>query len=339
MDHRRPIRRQSPQLPHRSRRLPDEGRRRERHLRRQGEEPPQPGRRRTSPRRPPTTPASATGSALIARHRLHRDRRRDRGHVHRSPDDQGHPAEVQQGPQGRQDLPVPADPHPRGVPAGRDHPQAAAQGRAALRPVHQHRAPARRGRTCSSGCSSSAPARSTSSRATTGGGGSGRACCTASATAPPRATSACQPRGLPPADPEADLRARREEGQADPADGAARWRAASDGAELREGRAASATRSRRSRSSTSAATSTTDVQPEVFPIDPKKGLRGLQKVLGLAKTPRTIEGMDIAHLERPGHGRVAGVVPGRAAVQAGLPAVQDQDAWRAWTTSRRCARW
>ncbi len=39
-----------------------------------------------------------------------------------------------------------------------------------------------------------------------------------------------------------------------------------------------------------------DVQPEVFPIDPKKGLRGLGKVLGLAQTPRTIEGVDIAHL-------------------------------------------
>src|SRR5262249_15039155 len=39
-----------------------------------------------------------------------------------------------------------------------------------------------------------------------------------------------------------------------------------------------------------------DAQPEVFPIDPKKGLRGLQKVLGLAQTPRTIEGIDIAHL-------------------------------------------
>ncbi len=39
-----------------------------------------------------------------------------------------------------------------------------------------------------------------------------------------------------------------------------------------------------------------DVQPEAFHIDPKKGLRGLQKVLGLAETPRSIEGMDIAHL-------------------------------------------
>jgi len=39
-----------------------------------------------------------------------------------------------------------------------------------------------------------------------------------------------------------------------------------------------------------------DVQPEVFPIEPKKGLVGLRKILGLEKTPRTIEGIDIAHL-------------------------------------------
>ncbi len=40
----------------------------------------------------------------------------------------------------------------------------------------------------------------------------------------------------------------------------------------------------------------THVQPEVFPIDPKKGLAGLQKVLHLPNQPRTIEGVDIAHL-------------------------------------------
>jgi excinuclease ABC subunit C len=39
-----------------------------------------------------------------------------------------------------------------------------------------------------------------------------------------------------------------------------------------------------------------DTQPHVFQIDPKKGLRGLQKVLGLRQTPRSIEGMDIAHV-------------------------------------------
>jgi excinuclease ABC subunit C len=40
----------------------------------------------------------------------------------------------------------------------------------------------------------------------------------------------------------------------------------------------------------------THAQPEVFYIDPKKGLAGLRKVLGMAKTPRVIEGVDIAHL-------------------------------------------
>ncbi len=37
-------------------------------------------------------------------------------------------------------------------------------------------------------------------------------------------------------------------------------------------------------------------QPEVFYIDPKKGLAGLRKVLKLNQSPRTIEGVDIAHL-------------------------------------------
>lgn len=49
-----------------------------------------------------------------------------------------------------------------------------------------------------------------------------------------------------------------------------------------------------------------DAQPEVFPIDPKKGLSGLRKVLGLENTPRTIEGMDIAHLS--GQDTVASLV-------------------------------
>lgn len=40
----------------------------------------------------------------------------------------------------------------------------------------------------------------------------------------------------------------------------------------------------------------THVQPEVFYIDPKKGMTGLQKVLKLPAPPRVIEGVDIAHL-------------------------------------------
>ncbi len=41
----------------------------------------------------------------------------------------------------------------------------------------------------------------------------------------------------------------------------------------------------------------THVQPEVFHVDPKKGLVGLRKVLKLKETPRTIEGIDIAHIQ------------------------------------------
>jgi excinuclease ABC subunit C len=40
----------------------------------------------------------------------------------------------------------------------------------------------------------------------------------------------------------------------------------------------------------------THAQPEVFYVDPKKGLTGLRKVLKLKETPRSIEGVDIAHL-------------------------------------------
>ena len=40
----------------------------------------------------------------------------------------------------------------------------------------------------------------------------------------------------------------------------------------------------------------THVQPEVFFVDPKRGLAGLQKLLQLHEPPRTIEGVDIAHL-------------------------------------------
>ena len=39
-----------------------------------------------------------------------------------------------------------------------------------------------------------------------------------------------------------------------------------------------------------------NAQPEVFYIDPRKGLKGLQKVLHLESTPRRIDCIDIAHL-------------------------------------------
>src|SRR5207253_1905525 len=39
-----------------------------------------------------------------------------------------------------------------------------------------------------------------------------------------------------------------------------------------------------------------NVQPHVFYIEPRKGLAGLRKILGLPTTPRVIQGVDIAHL-------------------------------------------
>lgn len=47
-------------------------------------------------------------------------------------------------------------------------------------------------------------------------------------------------------------------------------------------------------------------QPEVFQIDPRRGLAGLKKVLKLAELPRRIEGIDIAHLQ--GQDTVASLV-------------------------------
>lgn len=38
-------------------------------------------------------------------------------------------------------------------------------------------------------------------------------------------------------------------------------------------------------------------QPEVFQVDPKRGLLGLKKIFDLPALPRRIEGMDIAHLQ------------------------------------------
>jgi excinuclease ABC subunit C len=40
----------------------------------------------------------------------------------------------------------------------------------------------------------------------------------------------------------------------------------------------------------------THVQPEAFMIDPRRGVLGLKKIFKLAAVPRTIEGIDIAHL-------------------------------------------
>lgn len=38
-----------------------------------------------------------------------------------------------------------------------------------------------------------------------------------------------------------------------------------------------------------------NLQPEAFVLDPKRGVRGLQKILKLSQLPRVVEGIDIAH--------------------------------------------
>ena len=40
-----------------------------------------------------------------------------------------------------------------------------------------------------------------------------------------------------------------------------------------------------------------NAQPEVFYVDPQRGLKGLQKIFQLPALPRRIEGVDIAHLQ------------------------------------------
>jgi excinuclease ABC subunit C len=49
-----------------------------------------------------------------------------------------------------------------------------------------------------------------------------------------------------------------------------------------------------------------DVQPEVFVLDPRRGVHGLQKILKLNELPRVVEGLDIAHFG--GHETVASLV-------------------------------
>ena len=91
-------------------------------------------------------------------------------------------------------------------------------------------------------------------------------------------------------------------------------------------------------SSTSRGDVDKDVQPEVFHIDPKKGLAGCERCLAWRKSPRTIEGVDIAHLG--GEDTVASLVP----FIDGLPFKPGYRRFkirrsRASTISPRCARW
>ncbi len=142
-------------------------------------------------------------------------------------------------------------------------------------------------------------------------------------------------RRLPPADQEADFHSGREERQTHQADGARDARR-ERGTQLREGPAHSRDEIVAIQKLERAGDATTDVQPEVFPIDPKKGLKGLQKVLWPGKAS--------THNRRHGH---------RAPKRPGLPLrrwcrfwmgcrssrvidASRLNPWQASTTSRVC---
>ena len=179
--------REGQDVPHHAGPLPDERRPGPGHLRRQGQEPAGPGRV-VLPQDRGRGPADLRLDRRGGRHRLPGRRQRGRCPADGSPADQGHPAQVQPRPQGRQDLSLPADHDGRGLSRGstsrasRETPGSSSTGRS-----RGPRACAGRSR-CSSGSSSSAPARWTSRRTTRAGGGSGPACWRRSISARPRAT-------------------------------------------------------------------------------------------------------------------------------------------------------
>ena len=158
-------------------------------LRRQGQEPAQPGRALLHQGRR-RGPAHRRPGQADRRHRLRARRQRGRRPAAGGPAGQGHPAALQRRAEGRQVVPLPADSHPRGFPARRVHaqrPGSAASSSTARSPAPRACASAIQVlqrifqfRTCSLDINADDSA----------GAGSGRACCTASASAPPRATSA-----------------------------------------------------------------------------------------------------------------------------------------------------
>ena len=211
-----------------------------------------------------------------------------------SPADQGHPAEVQPRPARRQDLSLPADHDARGFSARRGHARAADERREALRAVRQRRQPARGDAGAAEDLQvSHLPARHRGGRR---------------AVAVVSALPAGVDQPMHGAVQSADL-ARRSTARTSSGCGCS-WKATASSCSPRCGRRW--TRRRRSCKFEKAARLRDEIemleslgergeldkheQPEVFFIDPKKGLAGLQKILKLDEQPRNIEGVDIAHL-------------------------------------------
>ena len=245
---------------------------------------------KTASRRPPDLRLDRRGR----RHRVPGRRQRGRRPADGSAADQGHSAQVQPRPQGRQDVSLLADHDRRGLSPRQLHPPAARSGRQALRPVPAGQEPARRdpglaadlqvphllaghrGRRPALAVVSPVPARTRSTSARP------RATCgsIARATAPTSGASSCS-------------------STARKTSCSRRWkrrcarRARPSSSRRPPG---SATRSRRSGTLNLRGNLAKHAQPEVFYVDPRKGLKGLKQILKLDSIPRTIDGVDIAHL-------------------------------------------
>ena len=191
-------------------------------------------------------------------------------------------------------FPYLADHDRRRLSPGQFHPRSRSTG-ASSSTAHSRgpRACAARSRSCS-GSSSSAPARWTSRKTTRAGGGFAPACWPRSTSAPPRATcgSIAKPTEATSAGSNCSLTARRMsllkemEDEMREASKALQFEKA---ARLRDEIKALGSLNLRGNLADHA-------QPEVFYVDPRKGLKGLKQILKLDSIPRTIDGVDIAHL-------------------------------------------
>ncbi len=189
---------------------------------------------------------------------------------------------------------------------------------------------------CCKRSSSSAPARWTSTRKTRAGGGSVRACWPRSGNARPRATCGFPRKTTARASIACSSfsKARRRhcsDEMRQEMEAASKELHFEEAARLRDEIRLLETLDQRGKLDK-------HVQPEVFPVDPKKGLAGLQKVLHLRRAAADDRGHRHRPHRRHGDGGQRGAVLRRPAVQARLSAAADSHGRRAWTTSPASTR-
>ena len=213
----------------------------------------------------------------------------------RSPADQGRAAQVQPGSEGRQDVSVPGDHHARGFSARRVHARAARAGARSC--TARSPAPA----ACAARCrccrrfSNSAPARSTSTRPTRSGAGSGPACWPRSTSARPPATCGSRRKNTAATSSGCGCfwKARRQRCSSEMKE---EMRTAAAAARSSKRPPGCATKSTCSKRSTSAASWKRTSSPRCSSSIPRRAWPGCKRCSSWPSAPRTIEGVDIAHL-------------------------------------------